>query len=147
MMHRVEHVVMIVPVDRDEHEAQDIAQKDGHDRRQRSGLHAMRHLHLENHDRDDDRDDAVGEGLEASLAHASDTTYFRRYRVVDSASVCAEAAGAPSPGMAPRAHRHTSGRRTLPSLLLPETRRSSSLLERVTNCVIRQYLRREHDGR
>src|SRR5262247_2078011 len=90
MMHRVEHVVMIVPVNRDEHEAQDIGQKDGHDGRQRSGLHAVRHLHLENHDRDDDRDDAVGEGFEASLAHTCDTTYFRRYRVADreSAPVC-----------------------------------------------------------
>src|SRR5215471_10261271 len=99
MMHRVEHVVMIVPVDRDEHEAQEIGQKDGHDRDQRSGLHAMRHLHLENHDRDDDRDDTVGDGFEASLAHAADTTYFRWYRVVDgeSAHVCAEAADAASP--------------------------------------------------
>src|SRR5262249_45850559 len=83
MMHRVEHVVMIVPVDRDEHEAQDVGQKDRPDGRQPSGLHAMRHLQLENHDRDDDREDAVGEGFEASLAHTPNTTYFRRYRVVD----------------------------------------------------------------
>src|SRR5215467_800980 len=85
MMHRVEHVVMIVPVDRDKHEAQHIGQKNGHDGRQRSGLHAMRHLHLEDHDRDDDREYAVGEGFETSLAHASETTYFRRCRV---APVC-----------------------------------------------------------
>src|SRR5215467_8173922 len=72
-MDRVEHVMVVVPVDRDKHEAQDVAEKDRQERRERAGLPAMRHLHLEDHDRDDDGDDAVGEGFEPSLTHGADT--------------------------------------------------------------------------
>src|SRR5215470_6002464 len=72
-MDRVEHVMVVVPVDRDKHEAQDVAEKDRQERRERAGLPATRHLHLEDHDRDDDRDHAVGEGFEPSLTHGFDT--------------------------------------------------------------------------
>src|SRR5215510_14632349 len=84
----IEHMVMIVPVDTDVYEAEDIAQKHGGDRRERSETVAVRNFHLKYHDGDDDRDDAVAERLEPVFAHQTsqkrrespETTYRNRRR-------------------------------------------------------------------
>src|SRR5215510_1525693 len=84
----IEHMVMIVPVDTDVYKAEDIAQKHGSDRRERSETVAVRNFHLKHHDGDDDRDDAIAERLEPVLAHRTSwkrgespkTTYRNRQR-------------------------------------------------------------------
>src|SRR6266850_5777557 len=84
----MEHMVMIVPVDTDVYKAEDIAQKHGSDRRERSETGAVRNFHLKHHDGDDDRDDAIAERLEPVLAHRTswkrrespETTYRNRQR-------------------------------------------------------------------
>src|SRR5664279_4018716 len=48
------HVVMVVPVDADVDEAEHVAQEDGQQRRDVREPGAVRHLQLEDHDRDDD---------------------------------------------------------------------------------------------
>jgi hypothetical protein len=66
---RVEHVMMIVPVDADEDEAQDVAEEDRQQRPQFVQAVAMRHPELQHHDRDDDRDHTIAERFQPSLAH------------------------------------------------------------------------------
>src|SRR5207247_1612144 len=57
----VKHVVMVVPVDADHDEAQDVCQEHGHEWPQRVPVRALRHLELQDHDRDQDRYHAVAE--------------------------------------------------------------------------------------
>ena len=66
---RVKHMVMIVPVDAKVHEAQHVAHEHRDKRRERFQVVAVRDLHLEDHDRDDDRQDPVAKRLEPVLAH------------------------------------------------------------------------------
>ena len=60
---------MVVPVDAEHHEAEDVGQEDRQQRAKRGEIVAVRDLELQDHDRDQDGDDAVAEGLEARLAH------------------------------------------------------------------------------
>src|SRR5262245_34146955 len=84
----MEHTLMIIPIDTDVYEAEDIAQKHGSDRRERSETVAVRNFHLKHHDGDDDRDGAIAERLEPVLAHRTsgkrrespETTYRNRQR-------------------------------------------------------------------
>ena len=69
VVHGMEHVVMVVPVNAHEDEAEDICQEHRQHRRERRRIDAVRHLHLEHHDGDDDGDHAVGERLEAAFGH------------------------------------------------------------------------------
>ena len=69
-LHRVQHMVMVVPVDADVDEAQHIAQEDRQQRPQVGEGGPVRDLQLEHHDGDDDGDDAVAEGFQPSLPHA-----------------------------------------------------------------------------
>src|SRR3954471_14529521 len=62
-------MVVIVPVDADQHEAEEIREKHRQQRRQRRQVGAVRHLELEHHDRDDDGDHAVGERVEPLGSH------------------------------------------------------------------------------
>ena len=52
-------------------EAEDVTEKYRPEWRDRFEAGAVRHPHLENHDGDDDRDDAVAEGFETAFGHAS----------------------------------------------------------------------------
>ena len=67
----LQHVVMIVPVDADEDEAQDVAEEYRDQGLQGGEIMPLRHFHLQHHDGDDDGDHAVTEGFEASLVHFS----------------------------------------------------------------------------
>lgn len=80
-LHLVDEIVMVDPVNPDLHEGEQI-EKDGRQRRAQAGeAVGARHLELQHHDGDDDRDDAVGKRLEtrrtqAFFAH-TDTTIAR----------------------------------------------------------------------
>jgi hypothetical protein len=65
----VEHVMVVVPVDAQEEEAQHVAQEDREQRPEREEVRAVRHLQLQDHDRDQDGDHPVAERLHASLGH------------------------------------------------------------------------------
>ena len=64
----MQHVVVIVPVDADIQEAQHIAEENGQQRPQGSKALAARHLHFRHHNRDDNRDHAIAECFQATLA-------------------------------------------------------------------------------
>src|SRR5205823_3731999 len=70
VMYGVEQVMVVVPVDRGEDEAQHVRQERRRERRECRGIRSVRHLELEHHDGDDDGDHAVAERLEAALGHA-----------------------------------------------------------------------------
>jgi hypothetical protein len=68
-MGRVKHVVMVVPVDAEVHEAQQVGEKRRHDRPQGMNSAPVGHVEFKHHDRDEDRDHAVAECLEPALGH------------------------------------------------------------------------------
>jgi hypothetical protein len=70
----VEHVVVVVPVDSDVDEAEDVAEKDRHQRNERLRVGALRNFHLQHHDGDDDGDHSVAECFQASFVHAAPVT-------------------------------------------------------------------------
>jgi hypothetical protein len=51
----VEHVVVVVPVDAQEHIAENVREEDGHNRRQHADRVAVRDLQVQDHDGDEDR--------------------------------------------------------------------------------------------
>src|SRR5512135_997799 len=67
---RVQHMVVVVPVDADIDEAQHIAQENRDQRCERIDALAMRHLELQHHDGDDDGDHAIAECFESAFAHS-----------------------------------------------------------------------------
>jgi hypothetical protein len=62
----MQHVMMIVPVDADIDEAQHIAQEHREQRPQIGEAGAVRHLHLQHHDGDDDGEHTVAERLQSA---------------------------------------------------------------------------------
>ena len=60
---------MLVPIDADVDEAEHIAYEDGPQRQQRLEIGFVRNFEFQHHDGDDDGDDAVAEGFQASFAH------------------------------------------------------------------------------
>src|SRR5215468_12699726 len=67
----VQHVMMVVPVNADIYETQNIAEEHWQQRPQIFDAIAMRHLHLQHHNGDDNCDHSVTECLQASLRHLS----------------------------------------------------------------------------
>src|SRR5262249_38818587 len=65
----VQHVMMVVPVDREIDEAEHVAEEMRSRAYQRRPVGAMRQLQLQHHDGDDDGDDAVAESRQTFLAH------------------------------------------------------------------------------
>ena len=87
--HRVQHVMVIVPVDTDVHKAQHIAEEHRQHRTQRLQVLTMRHLQLEDHDGDDDREHAVAERFEPPLPHTVFSGAHRNFHL----AIAATAAG------------------------------------------------------
>ena len=65
----MQQVMVIIPVNANVQKAQNVAEKHGQQRSQCSEAVAMRHLHLQYHDRDNDRDHAIAERLQPSFGH------------------------------------------------------------------------------
>jgi hypothetical protein len=66
----VEHMMMIVPVDPKVDKAKHVTHEHRKKRRERFEVIAMWNLQLENHDRDNDRENTVAERFKSVLAHA-----------------------------------------------------------------------------
>src|SRR3954468_23404278 len=64
---RVNQVMVIRPVDPNDDEAEDVRDEDRNDRLQRVPVRTLWNAQLEHHDRDQNRDHAVAERLEARL--------------------------------------------------------------------------------
>src|SRR5438128_2172344 len=90
---QLKHVVMIVPVDAHVQKAEHVAQEQRHQRQQRGGVAATRHLQLQHHDRDDYGDHAVAEGLETILfhGHRSPTPWSGKFPPYQSGHECRDA--------------------------------------------------------
>src|SRR5262245_2319462 len=69
LFRRLQHVVMVVPVNAEVDEAQNIAEENGKQRPQRREVLAERDSELEHHDRDDDREHAIAERFQTPLRH------------------------------------------------------------------------------
>src|SRR6266478_813762 len=65
----IEHVMMIVPVDGDDDEAEYVGEKYRQESRQRGQVGAVRDLKLQHHDRDEDRDHSIAERAQPFIAH------------------------------------------------------------------------------
>src|SRR5205085_11767424 len=68
-------MVMVGPVDSEEHEAQHVTQEDEDQRSERMQVGSVRRLELQHHDRDDHGKDPIAERLHPSLGHAVSSTY------------------------------------------------------------------------
>ena len=66
-MRRVQHVVVIVPVDANVQKAEDVAQEHTPERLQGRERRIVRDSQLEHHNREDDGENAVAEGFQTTL--------------------------------------------------------------------------------
>src|SRR4051794_24750572 len=71
VLHYMEHMVVVVPVDCDIDETEDVAEKHWNKRHESRQVRIVWHLHFQHHDGDDDGDHSIAECLESSLAHIS----------------------------------------------------------------------------
>src|SRR5262249_50712117 len=113
----VYHVVMIVPVNADVNEAEHVAHEHRHKWHQCFQAVAMRNLHLEHHDRDDDGDDPVAERLQSVLAHCDPRAALYglvRMRTASTASIGMAASKNSRPESSPRITSLSVASRTIP---------------------------------
>jgi hypothetical protein len=78
LLGRVQHVMMVVPVDAEEDVAEDVGEEHRHERARRFPPAVVRHLQLQHHNRDDDGEHAVAECFQSMLAHDRQCSGFRR---------------------------------------------------------------------
>ncbi len=71
IVHQLEEVVVVVPVDGQVDEAQHVAGEHGPQRDEILQPRAMRRLHLQHHDGDQDRDNAVRESRQSFATHVA----------------------------------------------------------------------------
>src|SRR5438105_7844538 len=69
VVHRVEHVMVVGPVDGDEYKAHNVGEEHRQEGQQRLRVGVVRHLQLQHHDGDDYGDYAVAESFQPSLPH------------------------------------------------------------------------------
>lgn len=69
MMNRMNHVVVVVPVNSDVNEAENVAEKYWQERFDGFELRAMWNFEFEHHDGDDDGEYTVGKRLHAVFSH------------------------------------------------------------------------------
>src|SRR5215472_4872253 len=67
----LQQVMVVVPVNAHVKETQDVAEKHWQQRPQRFQAVTMRYLHLQNHDRDDDRNYSIAERFQSPFIHLS----------------------------------------------------------------------------
>src|SRR4029079_6041594 len=63
--------MMVDPVNSDKNKTQDVAEEDRQQASKRLPIGAMRHLQLQNHDRNDDSDHTAAECIQSFLVHLS----------------------------------------------------------------------------
>lgn len=66
---RMQHVMMVIPVDPDMDEAENVADEDRPERKKIPQAVSMRRVEFQDHDCDEDGDDAVTEGFEPVFSH------------------------------------------------------------------------------
>src|SRR5438270_7738678 len=64
-----EQMMVIVPIDAQVKETHHVAQKNRQERFDRRPIRSVRHLQLQQHDREDDREHRIAEGFESVLVH------------------------------------------------------------------------------
>src|SRR6266704_210140 len=69
LISEIEHVVMVIPVDRNDDKAQNVGEEYWQERTERVETDDMRNAQLEHHDRNQDRDHAVAERTESVTVH------------------------------------------------------------------------------
>jgi len=84
----MQHMVVIVPVDPYIQEAQHVAEENRKQRAQHRNAFALRHLHFQHHDGDDDRDYAVAESFQAPFAHDGHTTGAKAWNSLADLATC-----------------------------------------------------------
>jgi len=67
--HRMQKVMVVVPINAHIDEAQDVGQKARRNGRERRQVAAVRHMKLQHHDGDDDSDNTIAECGEAIFSH------------------------------------------------------------------------------
>src|SRR5438067_12144872 len=74
LLHRVEHVMMIVPINSQKHKAEQVSQTNRQQRAQYPEIGSMGYLKLEHHDSNDDSEDSIAESFQTGCRHAHQIT-------------------------------------------------------------------------
>src|SRR5205823_8828292 len=86
-----QHVMVIVPIDAEIDEAQHVREKYGQYRLKGCDVGAVRYLHFQHQDRDDDGDDAVAERLESVRFHRAGAAFQPNFHHASAATAAGTA--------------------------------------------------------